>query len=192
MLWDAFPQKITSARGSRGVKNGDRSIRLPERNPKRGSRVFADFLASRLADFRGENPRSAKKALRTHADATLRGLALLVATSSERAYARASSPIGFQGGPPDPPMRRRLIMDRLPGFEQPYETLPTSYRARAKAGATHHATGDHWEPQNAHPSQNLRRIQSIRGHQREDTAVLLRQASPFMTTLSPRSPPIWS
>ena len=84
------------------------------------------------------------------------------------------------------------IMDRLPGFERPYEPLPTSYRTRTKAGTTHRAAGDHWEPQDAHLSRNSKRIQPIRSLQRKDTAVILRQASPPMTTLSPRSPPIWS
>ena len=51
-------------------------------------------------------------------------------------------------------------MDRLPGFEQPYGPLPTSYRVRATAGATHQATGDLWEPQNAHLSRNLKGIQA--------------------------------
>ena len=68
------------------------------------------------------------------------------------------------------------IMDRLPGFERPYEPLPTSYRTGTKAGTIHRATGDHWESQNAHLGRNLRRIQAGRGHQREDTAVL-RQTS---------------
>ena len=38
-------------------------------------------------------------------------------------------------------------MDRLPGFERPYEPRPTSNRVRSKAGATHQATDDHLEPQ---------------------------------------------
>ena len=44
------------------------------------------------------------------------------------------------------PSRTGPIMDRLPGFELPYEPLPTSYRVRATAGATHQATGDHLDP----------------------------------------------
>ena len=61
------------------------------------------------------------------------------------------------------PSRTGPIMDRLPGFELPYEPLPTSYRVRATAGATHQATGDHWEPQNAHLDQILKQIQAGRG-----------------------------
>ena len=47
---------------------------------------------------------------------------------------------------PCPSLAASAIMGRPPEIERPYEPIPTSHGTRAKAGATHPAGGDHWEP----------------------------------------------
>ena len=74
-------------------------------------------------------------------------------------------------------VRPPVTMGRLTVIKRPYEPITTSYGIRARVGATHPADCDHWEPQNAYRSRNLKRIQVHRGPSGEDTAVL-RRTSP--------------